>query len=483
MAEDSSTHPAPVTDAIAVIVDCNCFLQVRDLKDVAWRDLFPGVRRVEIMVTPSVITELDKKKVDGKDRIRNRARAANRLIDAASEADPMRSVLREDGMTVALNLPDIPPTDWGRHGGLDPTRPDDQLVAQALDLVTDLPKALLSHDSGPRLAARRSGLTAKNVPETWLLPDPVDDDRRQMQKLQRENERLRARHPVIVAGWGKEEAPLEKLTIDRLILPPLTEERIAAAVACCRAKWPTATATLKVGRGFFIGEDDTSGRFGQDDYERYVARWRGWAESLPGFFEGLHGLIAGGTRFAGMGLWFENAGSATAERLTIDFEASDGWQVSAGRKEMDQIARLPVTLPARPLTPFQQDRRDRARKADDVSRQFRHLAGPSTQQRNPTDFHWIERPGRQSTHGVYGCDEFRAKRRNEDVIWLRPPADPPADGTLRVDIHGSNLDEPLEMEIALSVTDRETDWSDDAVVAALDPAIAEIVASAMPTRS
>ncbi len=54
--------------------------------------------------------------------------------------------------------------------------------------------------SGPRLTARRSGLVAHNVPETWLLPDTPDDDRKQIQKLQRENEQLKARHPQIVAG-------------------------------------------------------------------------------------------------------------------------------------------------------------------------------------------------------------------------------------------------------------------------------------------
>lgn len=480
MTDTGPAAPATAIDAVAVVVDCNCFLQVRDLKDVPWRELFPGVRRVEIMVTPSVVAELDKKKIDNKDRIRTRARAANKLIDAASEVEPMRIVLRDDPVVIALNLPDIAPTDWGRHARLDPTRPDDQLVAQAIDLVTELPKALLSHDSGPRLTARRNGLTAHNVPETWLLPDPVDDDRKQIQKLQRENELLKARHPQIVAGWGAAEKAIERLTIERLIVPPLPAETIAAAVAHCRDTWPHATATMKVGSGFFIGEDDNSGRFGQDDYERYVAKWRNWVDSLPDFFERLPKLIAGGRRFGGADLWFENDGAATAERLTIDFAVSDGWQVLAGQSEVDDIAPLPVILPERPLTPFQQDHRDRAVKADGVGRQFGHLAAPAAQPRDPTGFYWIERPGYDSKRGVHGCEEFRAKRRYEDVIWLWPRGNPPVDGTLRVDIHGSNLPAPLELELPLAFADREAGWDDDAVIAALDPVIVDILASVMP---
>lgn len=96
-----SIPPSPVADAIAVVVDCNCFIQLRDLKDLPWRDLFPGVKRIEILVTPSVISELDKKKVDTKDRVRNRARAALKLIDAASEADPMRLELRGEPMHIS----------------------------------------------------------------------------------------------------------------------------------------------------------------------------------------------------------------------------------------------------------------------------------------------------------------------------------------------------------------------------------------------
>lgn len=475
MTDDSSSPPVPATDAIAVIVDCNCFLQLCDLKDLAWRELFPSVKRVEIMVTPSVVAELDKKKVDPKDRIRNRARAAIKLLDEASEADPMCVVLREGPLVVALNLPEIAPTDWAKHPRLDPSRPDDALVAQAVDLTTDLPKTLLSHDGGPRLTARRLGLAAKNVPETWLLPDPIDDDRKQIQKLQRENELLKARHPQIVAGWGSSDQPLERLTIERLIVPPLSSAVIAAAVARCRAKWPHAIGTMKVGSGFFIGADDTSGRFDQDDYHRYVEKWQQWANGLQSFFEEIPKPIAGGTRFAGADLWFENVGAATAERLTIDFAVSDGWQVLADHKAVDDIAPVPVMLPDRPLTPFQQDRRDRSAKADDVSRQFRHLAQPPAQPRDPTGFYWVERPGYQSTRGVYGCEEFRAKRRNEDVIWLWPRGTQPVDGKLIVDIHGSNLGEPLELELPLAFADREAAWDDEAVIAALDPPLAEII--------
>lgn len=472
MAETSSP-----LDAIAVITDCNCFLQLRDLKDLRWGELFPGVRRVEIMVMPSVVTELDAKKVDNKDRIRNRARAALKLLDEASEAEQMRLVLRDGPIVIAINLPEIPPTDWTRHARLDPTRPDDALVAQAIDLATDLPKTLLSHDSGPRLTSRRLGLAAKNPPEAWLLGDPVDDDRKQLQKLQRENEQLKARYPNIVAGWGNADKPLERMTIERLIVPPLSGEAIMAAVARCRTKWPHAIGTMRMGSGFFIGDDDTSGRFDQNDYHRYVDKWQQWANALPAFFEALSKRIAAATRFGSVDFWYENTGGATAEGLTVDLSISEGWQLFADQKAVDDIASYPVAVPEAPRTPFQQDHRDRALKADAVTHQFRHLAQPPALPRDPTGFYWVDRPRYGSQRGIYRCEEFRAKRRNDDIIWLSPRANGPADGELTVDIHGSNLGEPLLLKLPLAFVDRTAEWGDEAVVAALDPQLADIIAS------
>jgi hypothetical protein len=471
------SSPSIVQDAVVVIIDCNCFIQVRDLKDIPWRELFPSVRRVEIVVTPSVQRELDEKKVSPKTRIRDRARAALRLVDAASEADPMETVLRAEAPTVILSLPEIAPTDWTTHPRLDSNRPDDRLVAEAIDLVTNLPKWLLSHDSGPRVSARRAKLPVARLSEDWLLPDPVDDDRKQIQKLQRENELLNARYPKIRAGWGTREAPIERLTIERLILPPLSQDIVNAAVARCREKWPPATAVMKVGPngGYFIGADDDWGVHTDVDYHRYVKKWHDWANGLPAFFEDLPKRIAGGTRFNCAPNWIENAGAATAERLTIDFMVSDGWQVLADQNAVNEIAPLPIMLPERPPTPPQETHKKKAALADQVTRQHGYLLG-AEKPHNVTAFYWTERPGHDSTRGVFECAEFRAKRFKDDAIWLWPRGKPPVEGALRIDIHGSNLGEPLILELPLMFVDRDATWSDAAVAACLGPSLAKLLA-------
>lgn len=466
---------SPTREAVAVFVDCNCFLQIRDLQDLPWSELLPGVRRVDVMVMPSVLTELDQKKVEPKDRVRNRARAAIRQIDAASERDPMRIRLRDTPVEVSLVLPDVPRTDWLRHPKLDPSRPDDHLVAQALDTTTDLHKVLLSHDSGPRVTARRCGLTANAPPKTWLLPDPVDDDRKKLQQLQRENAKLLARYPLVVASWGSEKTGPTVCKVERLVTPPLGGEAITALVKRCEHLWPHQTGVVRVGEGFFVGDDDISGDASQYDYGRYVAKWGKWRDGLYAFFENLHDRVAASSRIDAVDLCYENIGSATAERLTIGFSVSDGWVVLPDKREADSIAPLPIAVADPPLTPFQQKHKDRATKADDVSLRMRAMLPHREQPQNPTGFYWIERPNYDGQSGRYQCAEFRAKAKQSDTIWLMPKGAPPKTGCLTVDIHASNLSEPIKLDLLLKFEERAVSWSDPLVTSMLDPTLAAMM--------
>ena len=306
----ASPGEAPSSE-VAVFVDSNGFLQAKDLKDADWRALLPAVLRVEIMVVPAVIAELDAKKTETKDRIRKRARAALHHIDAASDANPMRLVLKERPVVVALNVPHVAPIVWRRHAGLDPSRPDDQLIAQALETETALPKIVLTHDSGPRIAARRAGLTAMTIPASWLLPDPVDDDRKKLQRLQRENEALKSRVPHVTAAWSNDSE--EPLVLEQLKVPSFSAAEIELLVAATRARSPQATATFKVGSGFWIGADDARGGFSQRDIDRYAAKYEVFTDQLSAFFEGLPRKIASSTSIAKVDFRIDNVGSATAE--------------------------------------------------------------------------------------------------------------------------------------------------------------------------
>ena len=45
-----------------LFIDTNAFLQLRDLKDIAWDKILPGARAVDLMVASAVVDELDEHK-------------------------------------------------------------------------------------------------------------------------------------------------------------------------------------------------------------------------------------------------------------------------------------------------------------------------------------------------------------------------------------------------------------------------------------
>jgi hypothetical protein len=96
-----------------LFVDTNCFIHLRDLKDLPWRSLFADARWVEIVVAPIVIEELDRFKVDRDGRRRDRSRKALNLIEAASGEPNFRLSLRDDPIKVSLRVANAPPAGLG----------------------------------------------------------------------------------------------------------------------------------------------------------------------------------------------------------------------------------------------------------------------------------------------------------------------------------------------------------------------------------
>src|SRR6185295_7694220 len=182
-------------DRVTLFTDTNGFIQLRDLKDLAWRKLFPGVKHVRIIVARIVIEELDKHKTSTKDRQRNRARAALRLISPASKTHGRVLTLKEKPFKVTLAIAPRVALDWDWLASLDPNKSDDRLVAETITFGNDA--AIFSHDSGPRLTADDLGLQSFEPLEDWHLPDEKSDLERKLAATERQLERALSTRPKL----------------------------------------------------------------------------------------------------------------------------------------------------------------------------------------------------------------------------------------------------------------------------------------------
>lgn len=191
-----------------LFIDTNGFLQVRDLKDIPWSELFAGVKGIDVMVAPRVIEELDKHKNSANQRRRDRARLALQLIEKASLEHGLALAIRDIPIRVRLVISTAPRFDWNAHPYLDPAKPDDQLVAEALSFGRGA--SIFSHDAGPRIRARIAGIGAYAPQPQWLLPAEQTDDQRKIKSLERELEQALSRSPKNSVRSGPSLSPLVK---------------------------------------------------------------------------------------------------------------------------------------------------------------------------------------------------------------------------------------------------------------------------------
>lgn len=450
---------SPCAPATTIVVDTNCFIQGRDLKDMPWCELIPGVRRVEVAVLPTVVDELDELKAARSKRVRDRSRLALQLIRQASQEPDMGLLLRETSeVSVTLIVADVGRVDWDGLMDLDPARPDDRIVAEAMSYAVPGPKVLLTHDTGPLLRGRRVGLQTRELPENWLLPPASDETEREIARLRRENDELRNRAARLEVAWLEGDEPFEELRVERLLVPPLGEAAIRALIERTKATLPPPRGIFTPGLGFLI---DGCRGFTQDDHQRFHAEYQRFLTALPRFFEKLHERVSSASATKSVGYRVSNLGTTAAEGLSIVFEVDDDWLLFGDRKSADEFYGVSVVPPSPPEL-------SSSRSALLTSIGAVRPVSAIPKMRDPEDFRWKHRPRAGDRHGSLQCAEFRAKRVWNDTLWVHPWNDDVTTATLSLDVHHRTGSSPIELALPMRVVKTETDWNSDDVRALAD---------------
>ena len=165
-------------------LDSNMVLEALPLQDLPWSEI-DSAGPMLLLVTPTVLKEVDAKKKDG--RVGTRARDFNRLI-APIATTGKRVVISEGPPRVELAIATVGRIDWTAYDDLDPAQGDARIIAEALNAreIPENEKLVVSQDINPLFMAQRHGLRTHHAPETWWpKPDPGP--------LEKENVRLRQR--------------------------------------------------------------------------------------------------------------------------------------------------------------------------------------------------------------------------------------------------------------------------------------------------
>lgn len=186
-----------MTSSIYLFLDTNVFLQCKELEQIDWRscDALAEFDEIHLLVSLPVMSEIDKLKSRGNDRLGRRARKANGIIRDLVLSDSPQLIFGPTDPTVTLaEVTSIRPT----PGFLDYEIADNQILG-CVDAYRsaheDRDVRFLTHDTGPMATARNQGVPIVPVPDGWLLdPEPSAAERRVAQ-LEAKIRHLEQRQP------------------------------------------------------------------------------------------------------------------------------------------------------------------------------------------------------------------------------------------------------------------------------------------------
>jgi len=444
-------------DKVILFIDTNAFLQMRDLKDISWRDLFGDAVTVDLMVAPRIIDELDNQKVGTSDRRRTRSKSALKLIDDA--ANELRHTLTiRSGPPVEVRLVLYPggKFDWDAYPILDQTSADDQLVAAALAFGNGA--LVFSHDRGPRIRARLSGIAAPEPLDDWMLPPEKTDDQRRVGQLERDLERALSTKPNILAEFEGVIDTTRELNLYIPVVKGLDPSYVEALSDSYLNAHPMESLNRPQPSRLYPFHYGIS----SDAIDRYEEDYRGFKTSVRQYFATLHEEVVRQGHVVSVLYNIRNDSGTSAASLRVEFVLRGEGRILADREDTKGLYG-DIAPPEPPEPP---------KSMLDITRS--HLGGLNyvDKDRDPVKFYWHDRPNLMSTQSAMQCEDFRATRTYQDEVFVLITTELPFSTTLQMEVSARNAQAPVNTTANITVEKREVEWLDDVVLDLLPDEIA-----------
>jgi hypothetical protein len=316
-------------------------LHFKPLEDIRWSELL-GVDQVEIIVTRSVVRDLDKhKNTHVSKKVRERAR---RVLKQLEDIPSGGRLQLRDGVTLSLNL-QLPTIDLREHH-LEPAWTDDVLLATILSFPAPDGCNILfiSDDTGARIKGRQLHIPVFAPPDDLRLPTDEDPAVIENRKLRAEVARLSA--PAVPELRVEFDGGRDYVRCAVAVPDPETSSRHKIDERLNRVK----EQVLRL---------DSSGKTGSMAFgalamvsPEEVARYN---DALPAFYDEYANYLKACVRIqrelaltCKCELFLANTGRAPAQDIDITIHFPDGFAV----RSVDDLPRVgdPPQPPPRPRT-------------------------------------------------------------------------------------------------------------------------------------
>jgi|CXWL01.1.fsa_nt_gi hypothetical protein len=367
-----------------IFIDSNVVLEALPLKDLPWSEIDP-IGPILILLTPTLLSEVDSKKRDG--RLGVRAREFNRLVAPIVEhGQPINLV--EDTPRVDIVIARCHRIDWDSYDDLDPSQGDARIIAEVLNVsgIPEEQRRVVSQDINPLFMAQRHGLKTHHASDNWLpRPEPSPQEK-EIAKLKGQVREYAKTEPQFDIKFTMQPVLVEVHHVQKL-----TEGEVSMMVRDIIATNPKPEQ--KQGLLSQMQYDSSL----DDRYAKYERK------TIPGFVRDYHKkleLLFGQIPFT---LSVENTGKVRADHTNIDVQIVGGW-----------FNTKPILAGLRPVAPKVRN-----------PLLFSHFPHPIPIRR-VVGRHEIEvNEPRRSEYFSAQCEDFRHGQKwvFSGVVWLDPHQD------------------------------------------------------------
>jgi predicted nucleic acid-binding protein len=178
----------------SIFLDTNIFLHFTSFDEIQWLKESQS-SECEIVLSPFVIDELDKKKV-GTSKVSNRARTALQKIEKLIDTNKLEI---QKGVQINI-LNQKPAKGLYEQYELNYDEPDQRILASIIDYRlknSSTTTILCSDDIGPRLRAKTFQIESLKLSDRYRLTSEESENEKEIKKLEKENLLLKTKIPKL----------------------------------------------------------------------------------------------------------------------------------------------------------------------------------------------------------------------------------------------------------------------------------------------
>ena len=444
-----------------LIPDTNLFIQCHPLHVIDWAAYsdFAEFQEIQLLVCNPVHREIDKMKVSGSDRIRQQARNASsdfrKIVISGEDYKVING--QEPVVKLLIGQASRPSGDLAEE--LDYNKADDEIVGCLYEVAQARPEEdvrLLTHDGNMMVTAKNLNLPFVPIPDEWVRPPEKSGLEKELEKLKRENIRLRRAEPEFCAKMvdskGREIDPLD---VTWQSYEPLSEESIGEFIDELSGRFPMVTSfdsnvnSLAIMSGLMQTPREEEIRRYYDEYSNWTGMWRY-------IFANMHNILP---MMSAPSFRIEatNSGVRPGKDILVEIISRGPFKIRPHLLQTEQEAFREQVFPLPPAAPQTKSITDAMMN---VQPNYPYLHSQLALNDDPNEFYFkSDRPQAPVDSFSLQCEQWRHGPHQEvfdGQIFLNSPFKK-LEGAIECVIQAENLSEPAIRTLPVRFTIEERD--------------------------